>query len=142
MLTQNKAHKITRQLVLKGTVLCGLLMIGAPYAEAASFVPYTQAAFDAAIANHTPVVIHIEASWCPVCKQQQAILESLQRDPHYAKLEILDVDFDKQKPVVKQFGATMQSTLIAYHDGKLAQRAVGITSQSAVTSLLNSAVGN
>lgn len=142
IMTQNRTDKITRRLVLIGTALCGLVFTGVPYAKAASFAPYTQAAFNAAISNHTPVVIHIEANWCPVCKQQQAILERFQLDPHYANLEILDVDFDKQKPVVKQLGATTQSTLIAYHHGKLAQRAVGITSQSAITSLMNSAVGN
>ncbi|HQT65825.1 MAG TPA: thioredoxin family protein [Acidocella sp.] len=142
MINQIKARHSTRRLMLTCAALCGMLFTGTSYAKAASFAPYTEAAFKAALANHTPMVIHIEASWCPVCKQQQAILDGLQRDPHYATLEILDVDFDTQKPVVKQFGATMQSTLIAYHDGQPAQRAVGVTSRSAITALLNSAVGS
>ena len=110
-------------------------------AEAANFAPYTQAAFNAALANHTPVIIHIEASWCPTCKQQQTVLDRLQHDPRYSSVEILDVDFDTQKPVVRQFHATMQSTFIAYHDSKLVGQAVGITSQDAITALLNQAVG-
>jgi len=92
------------------------------------------------MANHTPVVIHIEASWCPTCAQQKLVLKGLENDPRYAALEILDVDFDAQKPVVQQFGATMQSTLIAFHDGKEALRAVGITSKSDIETLLNTAV--
>ncbi|MDD2796279.1 thioredoxin family protein [Acidocella sp.] len=107
---------------------------------AATTAPYTQAAFATAMANHTPVVIHIEASWCPTCAQQKMVLKGLESDPDYAALEILDVDFDSQKPVVKQFGATMQSTLIAFHDGKEALRAVGITSKSDIETLLNAAV--
>lgn len=139
---QNIKSHIAARLALATASICGSLMVGVSQASAASFAPYTQAAFDTAIADHTPVVIHIEASWCPVCKQQQAILESLNLDPRYAKLEILDVNFDTQKPVVRQFGANMQSTLIAYHDGKPAQRAVGITSEDAISGLLDTAVGN
>lgn len=127
-------------LALPGAVLSGFLLLGVPGAMAATTAPYTQAAFATAMANHTPVVIHIEASWCPTCAQQKMVLKGLESDPDYAALEILDVDFDSQKPVVKQFGATMQSTLIAFHDGKEALRAVGITSKSDIETLLNAAV--
>lgn len=133
-------RNIISSLALPGVVLSGLLLMIAPEALAATTAPYTQAAFATAMANHTPVVIHIEASWCPTCARQKLVLKGLENDPRYAALEILDVDFDAQKPVVKQFGATIQSTLIAFHDGKEALRAVGITSKSNIETLLNAAV--
>ena len=135
-----RIRNLISPLALPGMVLSGLLLMGAPEAMAATTTPYTQAAFATAMANHTPVVIHIEASWCPTCAQQKLVLKGLENDPRYAALEILDVDFDAQKPVVRQFGATMQSTLIAFHDGKEALRAVGITSKSDIETLLNTAV--
>jgi thioredoxin-like negative regulator of GroEL len=133
-------HNLIAAFALPGAVLSGLWLISAPAALAATTAPYTQAAFATAMANHTPVLIHIEASWCPTCAQQKRVLKGLETAPRYASLEIFDVDFDAQKPVVQQFGATMQSTLIAFHDGKETRRAVGITSKSDIETLLDAAV--
>jgi len=116
------------------------LLLAAPAAHAATIAPYTDAAFAAALHNGTPVLVHVEASWCPTCRAQQAVLHALEADPRYAKVEILDVDFDTQKPAVQKFGAQMQSTLIAYHAGKEAGRAVGITAQADIETLLDDAV--
>ena len=123
-----------RRFVFAATLLAGTGV------HAETIQPYTDAAFAAALHNGTPVVVHIEASWCPTCHAQQAVLHGLESDPRYAKLEILDVDFDSQKPIVRKFGAQMQSTLIAYHAGKEAGRAVGITSQDDIETLLDDAV--
>ncbi len=134
------SRNLIASLALSGAVLSGVLLMSAPAALAATTAPYTQAAFATAMANHTPVLLHIEASWCPTCARQKLVLKGLETDPRYAALEILDIDFDAQKPVVQQFGATMQSTLIAFHDGKETRRAVGITSKSDIKTLLNAAV--
>ena len=129
---------MTRQALL--SALCGISLLVAPAARAATIKPYTQAAYNAALQNGTPLVVHVEASWCPTCKAQQEVLKSLEADPRYAKVEILDVDFDAQKPVVRQLHVQMQSTLIAYHDGTEAARVTGITSKADIERLLNYAV--
>jgi hypothetical protein len=38
--------------------------------------------------------------------------------PEYASITIYQVDFDGQKDVVRSFGATHQSTLIAFHGAR------------------------
>lgn len=129
---------MTRHALL--STLCGVALFVAPAARAATIQPYTQAAYDAALQNKTPLVVHIEASWCSTCKAQQAVLHGLESDPRYAKVEILDVDFDAQKPVVRQLHVQMQSTLIAYHDGTEAARVIGITSKGDIERLLNDAL--
>ncbi len=120
--------------------LCGAALLAAPAARAATIQPYTDAAFATAMQHGTPVLVHVEASWCPICRAQQTVLHTLETDPRYANVEILDVDFDSQKSTVQKFGAQMQSTLIAYHDGKEAGRAVGVTSQADIETLLTDAV--
>ncbi len=122
------------------SALCGIALFAAPAARAATIQPYTQAAYNAALQTDTPLMVHVEASWCPICKAQQEVLKSLETDPRYAKVEILDVDFDAQKPVVRKLRVQMQSTLIAYHDGMEAARVTGITSKADIERLLNYAV--
>ncbi|MDR3505115.1 MAG: thioredoxin family protein [Acidocella sp.] len=127
-----------RRIALAALLTAPLLSVQA--ARAATFQPYTAAAFATALHNGTPVLVHVEASWCPTCRAQQTVLHALESDPRYASVEILDVDFDTQKDAVQKFGAQMQSTLIAYHAGKEAGRAVGVTSQADIETLLDDAV--
>ena len=53
---------------------------------------------------------------------------------------MFDVDFDSRKDVVKQFGATMQSTLITYKGTKETGRSAGETKPEAIASLLDKAI--
>jgi thioredoxin-like negative regulator of GroEL len=74
---------------------------------------YTKSAFDAAQKSGKPVLVHIHADWCPVCRKQQSVIQSL-KGGKYKDLVVLTVDFDNQKDAVKKFGASMQSTLVAF----------------------------
>lgn len=49
---------------------------------------------------------------------------------------MFDVDFDTQKSVVRGFGATMQSTLIAFKGGREVGRSVGDTRKPSIERLL------
>ena len=50
------------------------------------------------------------------------------------------VDFDDQKPVVKAFGADMQSTLIVFKGATEVGRVVGETDAGAIEALLRKAI--
>jgi thioredoxin 1 len=91
-----------------------LPLIIAPFAaRAAEAAPYTPEAFAAAQKDGDSILVEITASWCPTCKAQKPILSQLEGDSRFKNLKVFDVDFDSQKSVVRQFGATMQSTLVA-----------------------------
>jgi thiol-disulfide isomerase/thioredoxin len=45
--------------------------------HAATVQPYQQAAFDAAQKSGEPVLIFVEASWCPTCAKERPILQQL-----------------------------------------------------------------
>ncbi len=107
---------------------------GALYA--ATVLPYQQAAFDAAQKSGEPVLIFVEAPWCPTCAKERPILQQLYGTPEFANLKVFDVDFDTSKPLLRQLGVQMQSTLIVYHGAKETGRMTGATDPAVIKRLL------
>jgi thioredoxin 1 len=104
-------------------------------ASAAEVLPYTSQAFAAAQKAGDPT-----ASWCPTCKAQKPILSKLESDPKFKDLKVFDVDFDSQKDVVRNFKATMQSTLITFKGDHETARSVGDTNPDSIGALLEKAI--
>jgi thioredoxin 1 len=124
------------------TISTGVLLasaIGLAAAQAATQHKFDQDQFASAQAGGKPVVVFIEASWCPTCAKERPILAELMKDPAFKDLTILDVDFDTQKDVVRAMGATVQSTLIAFHGKDERGRLVGETRPEVLKSLLTKA---
>jgi thiol-disulfide isomerase/thioredoxin len=122
---------------IAATLIAAALALGltATASQAATEAAFTQAAFDAAQKADKPILVHIWASWCPTCKAQAPTLSKIEQDPKFARLTIFTVNFDTQKDAVKEFGARMQSTLIAFH-GKAEQgRSVGDTHAESILAL-------
>ncbi len=109
-------------------------------ASAADRYSFTEARFAQAEASGRPVLVDIAASWCPVCQVQKKIIESDLMKPEFAKFVVLDVDFDAQKPVVRQFHATMQSTLIFFKGKAERARLVGGTDPDVIAALMQRAI--
>lgn len=105
-------------------------------AIAAETVPYTAAAFETAQKAGRPMLVEVHAPWCPTCKAQTQILSDIKKSKDYDKLLVLLVDFDTQKDAVKRLGAQMQSTLIAFKDGKETGRSVGDTNPASLAVLV------
>jgi thioredoxin-like negative regulator of GroEL len=100
-------------------------------------IPFSAEAFKAAQASGSPILVEIHADWCPTCKAQIPILDKLTADPKFRDLVVFRVDFDSMKPVVKQFGAQMQSTLIVFKGSAEQGRSVGDTKQASIAALLD-----
>lgn len=120
-------------------VLLASLFAMAQAAVASPERPYTDQAFKAARAAGRPVLVEIHADWCPTCKAQRPILDKLSREPAYAGVERLRVDFDSQKRVVKRFKATMQSTLVLFKGETEIARSVGETDEGRIRAMLDKA---
>lgn len=104
----------------------------------AQHVPFTRPAFEAAQAAGRPILVDIYAPWCPVCRAQEPILNSLQAQPANAGLVVFRVDFDNQKDVVRSFRATSQSTLIAFNGAEETGRSVGDTTPAGLARIVSS----
>ena len=111
-------------------------MLPAAMARAATQTSFTQADFDAAQKAGGPILVYVEASWCPTCAKQRPIIQSLEKDSAFANLKVFSVDFDSQKDVVKAFGVRMQSTLIAFHGADERTRATGETDPAKIRAIL------
>jgi thioredoxin 1 len=125
--------------LFNGTIVAAAL-VGAGLSSSAwanSAVPFSAEAFKAAQASGGPILVEIHADWCPICKAQKPILDELTANPKFKDLKIFRVDFDAMKPVVKQFGAQMQSTLIVFKGTAEQGRSVGDTKQGSIATLLD-----
>jgi len=101
---------------------------------------FDPAAFAAAQGGNKAILVDISAAWCPTCKAQHKVLESLAKRPDYAELVVFEVDFDAQKEVVKSFNAHQQSTLIAFKGAHETHRLIGETGVASIEELLNTAL--
>ena len=102
--------------------------------------PFDQASFDALQAQGKPILVMVQAGWCPTCRAQKPIVEGLLKTPELASINALRVDFDKQKPVVKAFKVQLQSTLIVFKGRKEVGRSTGETRKDAIAALLMKAI--
>ena len=124
---------------LNGALIAGALAVAATTMPslASTAVPFSADAFKAAQASGGPILVEIHADWCPTCKAQGPILDKLTAEPKFKDLKIFRVDFDAMKPVVRQFGAQMQSTLIVFKGSAEQGRSVGDTREASIAGLLD-----
>lgn len=110
-------------------------------AQAPAMRPFDQAAFDAAQQQERPIIVFVHAPWCPVCRSQIKTMDKVTQDPKYRNLAIFRIDYDTQKPLWQKFGATQQSTLIAYHGKRETARIAHETDEAKVTRVIAATLG-
>jgi thioredoxin 1 len=98
---------------------------------------FSIAAFNDAAKSGRPVLLEFHADWCPTCRAQEKVVNTLVGKPPYSNVLVLRVLFDSQKDLLKRFQVRQQSTLILFKDGAELARAVGITSTEDIASFLN-----
>jgi thiol-disulfide isomerase/thioredoxin len=105
-------------------------------AFAQSEVPFSRAAFEAAQKEGKSILVEIHASWCPTCKAQKPIIDSLLGMPKFKDLVTFRMDFDAQASEVRTMGAQSQSTLVVFKGSKEVGRSVGDTNPASIEQLL------
>ncbi len=71
----------------------------AAWAATATAVPLTQSAFSASQAGGKPILVEIDANWCPTCARQRPVVRQLLSTPEFRDVVAYRVDFDTQKDV-------------------------------------------
>lgn len=128
----------TAMLVALG--LAAMAAIGPATAGMPGSKPFEPAAFDEALKSGKPILVEVSAPWCPICKTQKPIIGKLLAEPRYRELTAFEIDFDTGKANVRKLGATAQSTLLVYKDGKEVGRSVGETQPEWIADLLDKAL--
>lgn len=103
-------------------------------------LPFTQQAFDASQKQGKPILVHVNAPWCPFCAKQRPIIAHLKTEPKFSNLIVYQVDFDTQKDALKAFGVQKQSTLIVFKGSTEEGRSTGVTDPAKIESLVALAV--
>ena len=119
-----------------------VLALGALAAPAFAGVTkrYDQAAFDKLAAEGKPVVLAIQAPWCPTCKAQKVYIGELMAEPKYKDLTLLTIDFDHEKALLAKYKVEIQSTLIAFHGKSEVGRSVADISKDGIDKLFSKAL--
>jgi thioredoxin-like negative regulator of GroEL len=125
-------------MISRRLVLAVALLFSVP--AFAGEMTFTADALSAAQAANKPILVEISAPWCPTCKAQAPIIQSLSKEEKFRELLILKVDFDSQKDVVRALGANSQSTLIAFKGANEVGRSVGDTDAASITSMVEKAL--
>ncbi|WP_321790320.1 thioredoxin family protein [Burkholderia pyrrocinia] len=122
------------------TLVAVAVAASASLAMAGEIKPYTPQRFDQLTQAGKPVVVDVSATWCPTCKAQQPIIESLMKQPAYQDVTVLTVDFDSNKTALKKFKIGTQSTLVAFKGASELARSVGETTSLGIENLIRKTV--
>lgn len=101
---------------------------------------FDQAAFEAAQKAGRPILVWVHAPWCPVCRQQQKTIARVTAEPAFRDMHVFRIDYDTQKALWRAFGATQQSTLIAFRGRRETGRIAHETDDAKVSAVIRGAI--
>ena len=101
--------------------------------------PYSEQEFTAAQASGKAVALHFHADWCPTCRAQAQVFNTLKNDKAL-NLTVLVANFDNEKTLKKQQGVRVQSTVIVFKGKQETARLAGDTAEGKIRTALQSAL--
>ena len=125
--------KVLRKLIL-------FLLLAQSTLVFAAGQPFTKSQFDNLMKEGKPIIVHVHAPWCSNCKAQNSVLNLEMKSPAYKGVTFLEVDFDTQSDVLKEFNVSMQSTIIVFKQGKEVGRFTAKTKESDIEELTKKAL--
>jgi len=126
-------------MTLTRILLAAVLFSNAALAHALDIQPYSAAALAEAQKAGKPVALHFRADWCPTCRAQDKMLESLKAEPGL-NLTVLAVNFDTEKELKRKFNIRSQSTLVLLHGHKEVGRSINDTTAAGLRAALKTAL--
>jgi thioredoxin 1 len=141
-LTSCQEHIMNRRLFL--ALSAALLPIPALAQSAAPAVasavrPFTQASFDAARTSGA-VIVHVHADWCPTCRRQEPIVNSLSADPAFRGVSVFRANFDRETAFRTTNRIPGQATLLVFKGGAEVGRSTGVVDAAQIRELLSRAL--
>lgn len=101
---------------------------------------YEQKSFESAIKAGGPVAVEFSADWCPTCRAQKPVLQSLLKEESMKGLTLFVADFDKEDKLKRELRVSQQSTIVVFKQGKEVGRSTGQTRRESLEALLRLAL--
>jgi|SRR5271155_3536299 len=98
--------------------------------------PYSETTFKEATTAGKTVLLDFHADWCPVCRRQGPLIESLAQEDKLKDVVVLKVNYDDEGALKKQLKVSIQSTLIVFKGEKEVTRATGMTDKDKLRELI------
>jgi thioredoxin 1 len=97
------------------------------HAATPSWNDYSPAEFARAQEAGKTIVVDVHATWCPTCKAQAPILDSMRSEPKLKDAEFFKVDFDEEKAFLRQHRIPRQSTILVFKGTRETARSIAQT---------------
>ena len=81
-------------------------------------------------------LLDFSATWCGPCKMQKPFLEKVEAELG-DKVEVKEIDVDKNQELAGKYGIQAVPTLIILKDGEVAKRFTGLTAAGILIEELN-----
>ena len=120
-------------------IVAALIVGAATLSQALEINPYTAAALAAAQKANKPVAVHFHADWCPTCRAQEKVLQTLKTEPGL-DLTVMVANYDTEKDLKRRFNVRAQSTLVVLRGQQEWARLVGDTSADSIRQALKAAL--
>jgi thioredoxin-like negative regulator of GroEL len=104
-----------------------IALAAAPALAGKAFAPYEKAWLEAMIKAGEPVIVHVHADWCPTCRRQITIFDELFKEPAFARVQTVRVDYDRDRDFLAAYKVRSQSTILAFKGGQEVARLNGDT---------------
>jgi thioredoxin 1 len=97
--------------------------------------------FDAEVVQSSlPVVVDFYATWCGPCKRLSPLLDEL-AGPLTSKIKFVKINVDEAPTLSQRFGIQAIPTLIFFKNGNVADKLIGLPSEDALKTRLDSLAG-
>lgn len=87
-------------------------------ALAMQFSEYQAGNFVKLLASGNPLVVHVHADWCSVCRAQMPVMDRVLAGPAYKNVRAVRVNFDREKNFLADYKVVRQSTILIFKGGK------------------------
>lgn len=122
------------------SVLIGALLSALSIGAFADVVHFDAKTYDELRREGKPVIVHTDATWCPICKKQKEVLSSIEQDPRFQPVTVMVVDIDADKDIMQSLHLAKRSLFIAYKGETEVGRSMADTDKDSIEALFAKAL--